>query len=257
MRVSVVTVVKNHSSGLRTTQLSLQEQTFKDWQMIIVVGDSNDDTLSTAEHMSACDLRIQVIAQHGSGIYNAMNVGLGAATGNYVWFMNAGDIFFTESVLFEAVKELTDSDLDVLIGGYQIRDDGNRRYLSNSDRKVTTLNFAFNRRGGCHQAMIFRTEVLKEIGGFDTSYSLASDFDLVLKVLKNSKGKRIPQIYAAIEPGGRADQGILLVHKEKHDIRIRQMGGPFILLISMCWTALARLKISLRKLKALLFFKFK
>ena len=96
--------------------------------------------------------------------------------------------------------------------------------------------------------MIFHTQVLKSIGGFNTAYSLASDFDLVLKVIKKAGARRVSEIYAAIEPGGRADQGIFLVHKEKHLIRRNLLGGPAILAASLLWTGLARTKIISRRI---------
>ena len=96
--------------------------------------------------------------------------------------------------------------------------------------------------------MIFRTQVLRDHGGFNTEYSLASDFDLVLRILNVSQGKRVSEIYASIAPGGRADKGILLVHDQKQQIRQELLRGPFIIALGFIWTRLARLKISLRRI---------
>ena len=248
MRVSIITVVKNHSSGLRATYQSLAKQSFTDWEMKIVVGDSKDDTRSVAKEIGTNNPRIQVIEQKSSGIYAAMNLGLAAAAGDFIWFMNAGDRFTTSNVLGHAINELSICNASMVIGGYQIDQTQNPRIYSYSDRNVTTLDFAFTRRGGCHQAMIFRTRLLKDIGGFDVAYSLAGDFDLVLKVIKVAKAKRVSEVYASIEPGGRADQGIFEVHRQKHQIRRESLGGPTIFIASLLWTTLARLKILSRRI---------
>ena len=245
--VSVITIVKNHAAGLEATHQSLLEQSYIDWEMVIVTGASHDATLAVAKEMQRVDSRVLLIEQIGSGIYEAMNEGLASASGKFTWFMNAGDKFASESALAHAVSHISQNRVGIVVGGYRIESSSQNKTYSYPPRKITGFSFAFNRRGGCHQAMIFRTNILKELGGFNTSYSLAADFDLVLKVIKKSKASRVSEVYASIEPGGRADQGIFLVHNQKHQIRKNLLGGPVVFLASFLWTALARLKIILRR----------
>jgi len=245
--VSVITIVKDHAAGLEATHQSLLAQSYIDWEMIIVVGASNDTTLALAKGLQQIESRILLIEQNGAGIYEAMNQGLAAASGEFAWFMNAGDKFASTSAMAHGVSQISQNNTGVVIGGYQIESTGQDKFYTYAPRNITGLSFAFNRRGGCHQAMIFRTNILKEMGGFNTSYSLAADFDLVLRVIGKAKANRVSEIYASIEPGGRADQGIFLVHDQKHKIRRNLLGGPVVFLASYTWTALARLKIILRR----------
>lgn len=247
-RVSVITVVKDDPSGLRKTHESLIGQTFKDWEMLIVTAPAPDETIGVATEMQSSDSRIHLYEQIGTGIYGAMNEGITSADGEFIWFMNAGDTFASNSVLAHAVEKLSKSEVGVLIGGYKILNGTADQTFSYPEGNVSAIDFAFSRRGGCHQAMIFHTQVLKSVGGFNTAYSLASDFELVLKVIKKAGSRRVSEIYAAIEPGGRADQGIFLVHKEKHLIRRNLLGGPAILAASLLWTGLARTKIISRRI---------
>ena len=246
-KVSVITVVKDDPSGLRATYESLIGQTFNDWEMLIVALPLPDETFAIATKLQSSDSRIHLHKQVSTGIYGAMNEGISGANGEFIWFMNAGDTFASNTVLTHAVEECSNNPVGVLIGGYKILDAAANQIFSYPEAKVTAIGFAFNRRGGCHQAMIFRTQVLKDIGGFNTAYALASDFDLVLKVIKKADARRVSEKYAAIEPGGRADQGIFLVHKEKHLIRLELLGGPAILIASLLWTGLARTKIISRR----------
>ena len=94
--------------------------------------------------------------------------------------------------------------------------------------------------------MIFKTQSLLGVGGFDLRYSLASDFDLVIKVMKKANVIRVSEVFAEIEPGGSADLGILLVHEEKHQIRNRLIGGPVIYICSFIWKNSAKTKIALK-----------
>lgn len=247
-RVSVITIVKDHEIGLKNTYESLLSQTLLDWEMIVVVADSTDGTFTLARTLQSVDSRIRLIRQKGRGIYEAMNEGLGLAIGIYTWFMNAGDKFASGEILEKGVEEITKGDFGLVIGSHQLQGstkDFRDRYLT---RNVTAINFAFNRGGGCHQAMIFRTDILKKIGGFNVTYSLASDFDLVIRVLKVSQATKVLEIYADIEPGGIADQKIYQVHYEKHQIRRRLLGGAHISFASLVWTFLARAKIASRSI---------
>jgi glycosyltransferase involved in cell wall biosynthesis len=240
--------VKNHAAGLEATHQSLLEQSFNDWEMVIVVGMPSDGTLAVAEDLQRVESRILLLEQSDSGIYQAMNEGLAAASGEFTWFMNAGDKFASTSTLAHAVGSISQNEVGAIVGGYRIETSSQSKAYSYSPCNITSLSFAFTRRGGCHQAMIFRTDILKDLGGFNTSYSLAADFELVLKVIQKSKASRVSEVYAAIEPGGRADQGIFLVHNQKHQIRKNLLGGPIVFLASFLWTSLARMKINLRRM---------
>jgi putative colanic acid biosynthesis glycosyltransferase len=246
VRVSVITVVKDDAEGLRRTYQSLEQQSQTDWEMLIVVGDSKDETLNFAQKLQSNDSRVIAIKEVKNGIYAAMNEGLAMASGEYAWFMNAGDIFASSSVLMNAVNLINENEIGVLIGGYQISADRQRKF-SYPEGRVSIEDFSFTRRGGCHQSMIFRTQILKTVGGFNLTYSLASDFDLVLRVIRLANARRVSEIYSSISPGGRADQGIFRVHTEKHRIRMTLIGGPKIWVMSLIWTGLARLRIVLRR----------
>lgn len=246
--ISVITVVKDHAIGLQLTFESLLNQTFTNWEMIIVVADSSDGTLPLARQLQDKEPRVRLIEQNGKGIYQAMNEGIGFSEGIYTWFMNAGDKFASPEVVSNALNQFTNPELGLILGSHKIA--GSHRSFINGHREgsIAALSFAFNRRGGCHQAMIFRTETLKNLGGYDVSYALASDFDLVLRVIQESQARKVSEIYTSIEPGGIADRQIFQVHREKHQIRQRLLGGWFVFSASLVWTFLARVKILLRRI---------
>jgi len=247
--VSIVTIVKDHALGLRETFSSLIGQDHNDWEMIIVVGDSRDSTLEAAREIESKDFRVRVIEQSGLGIYSAMNEGIQNSHGEFSWFMNAGDKFSDSHVLGVAVDEIFRSNAGLVIGGYRIAGGNDNQVFSYPQREMTALIFAFLRRGGCHQAMIFRTQYLRQIGGFDPVYRFASDFDLVLRVISLAGATRVPEVYATIEPGGVADQNIFSVHREKHLIRKVVFDRKLtVVALSWTWTIAARMKITIRRL---------
>lgn len=246
--VTIITVVKNHGSGLIQTLQSVLQQEFKNWESIAVVGDSQDSTLLIAREIAEAENRIKVLEQVGLGIYSAMNQGLSIARGHLVCFMNAGDQFADPQILSEAIKEMASANYGVIIGGHQVvRGEGIEEF-SYSRKNISERQFAFNRRSGCHQSMFFRTQTLLNVGGFDTKYLLASDFDAILKVIRNKGALKVPRIYSIIEPGGAADVGIFRVHQEKHQIRKRHFDNIVIRILSFGWTIAAGSKVLLRRL---------
>jgi putative colanic acid biosynthesis glycosyltransferase len=246
--VSIVTLVKDDAAGLQRTYTSINTQNTRNWEMLIVVAESIDNSIELADDISDNDDAVRVIRQRGLGIFQAMNDGINHADGKFIWFMNSGDIFAGPEVLGLAINQIMEFSVGVVVGGYQIKNNSHLSQYSFREKSITPLSFAFSRRGGCHQAMIFQTSLVKELGGYDLKYKVNSDFDLVLSVIKLGGGKRVSQIYAEVEPGGFADQNIFTVHREKHEARKSLFQSRWITTFSVCWTFAAHIKILSRKL---------
>jgi len=243
--VTVITVVKNHSIGLLKTIESLKSQVFKEWDSIIVVGASKDSTLTRAQEFAQADSRITVIVQEDSGIYEAMNIGITQSKSSLLWFMNSGDTFMDSKSLGHGVEMLSNSNFGFIVGGYKIANQP-ALYRQNASR-ITPLRFAFTRRGGCHQAMIFRRASVLQSGLFDTKFSLASDYDLCLKILKTSGAAKSAEIYALMEPNGRTDNSLVQMHREKLAIRSHFFAkSGWLRPLSWAWMYLALTKSNLK-----------
>ena len=247
--VSIVTIVKNDVEGLSRTYESVKQQEFLDWEMLIIVGQSIDDTTEIAYRIAMDDSRIRIINQDGTGIYAAMNLGVKNVESKYTWFLNAGDQFFSSMSLGQGVDVIRLSKVSLVVGGYQVASKNKSKTHIFREKELRLFQFSFNRRGGCHQAMIFDTSIIRSIGGFDLQYDLASDFDLVLRILKITVAKRIAVALAIIEPGGVADSNLNKVFLEKHTIRKSINSNGVMRLSSSIWTCLARTSKYLRNSK--------
>jgi glycosyltransferase involved in cell wall biosynthesis len=249
--VSIVTIVKNHSNGLTRTLESVKQQEFLDWEMLIVIGQSIDDTHEIGHLMAMADPRIRIVNQDGTGIYAAMNLGLNNLESRFTWFLNAGDQFFSPLSLGQGVDAIRLSKVGLVVGGYKVANESRSKVHIFREKELRVFQFSFNRHGGCHQAMIFDTSAVKSIGGFDLQYDLASDFDLVLRIIKISKAKRIAVALALIEPGGVADSNLNKVFREKHAIRRSIESDGLMRVCSCVWTCMARSRKRLRDSKFL------
>ena len=169
-----------------------------------------------------------------------MNQGLTIAKGSFVWFLNAGDEFATSLSLNFAINEITRTNAAMVIGGFAIAGDNYLKKYSFPPKIISTNEFSYNRRGGCHQAMVFDRMALLKIGGFQTKFQLAADFDAVLQLTAMFKVIRIGEVIAKIEPGGAADLNLGLVFREKHQSRLAHMPGMRTWVWSFIWTKLAQ-----------------
>ena len=100
MRFSVITVTRNSEAVLARAMASLQEQTFADFEWIVVDGASQDGTVAVARRFAAAPL--QLVSESDSGIYDAMNKGVRLARGEYLYFLNSDDTLADPAVLERA-----------------------------------------------------------------------------------------------------------------------------------------------------------
>lgn len=245
--VSIISIARNNKEGLASTYKSVLSQTYKNWELLFVIAPSQDGTNALSENLANSDPRIKTFPQVGLGIYSAMNQGLMKAAGDYVWFLNSGDEFYDDSTLELAVEQIELLNADLLIGGYAISGEfGSEEYLKTSKR-LSVFEFAFNRRGGCHQAMLFQRKKVLDSGGFNLDFVLASDFDLVMKIVKSRNSFRVNRVLAHIEPGGVSHQRIYEVIREKHQIRRHHFPRKtLVFFLSVGWGIAVKAKIRAR-----------
>lgn len=179
MKITVVTVCYNAEKEIRTTIESVLSQTYKDIEYIIQDGKSVDATNEIIyEYLN--DVRIKHISEKDSGLYNAMNKALDEATGEYVIFMNAGDIFFNNDTLANMVPYL---DSDVVYGNV-FRCKSNGEIEEKYKGKRHFIRLLLMGRMPCHQSMFTKTSVMKNYR-FDESYTITADYDFCVRAYAN------------------------------------------------------------------------
>lgn len=190
---SIITVTFNAESTLPPTLSSLHEQTFSDFEHIVVDGCSNDLTIKIAKERSLPQSHI--ISEPDKGIYDAMNKGLRCASGKYLIFLNAGDSFHSPATLEYIAKSIKDNDCpDIVYGQTQLVDE-NRGFIAPrhlyAPEKLTLDSFSKGMLV-CHQAFIAKKEITPE---YDLSYRFSADYDWCIRCLqKSSSNIYIPQI---------------------------------------------------------------
>lgn len=177
MRYSIITVNLNDKAGLEKTINSVVSQTSTDWELIIIDGGSTDGSQNVIEqHKQSI---AYWVSEKDRGIYHAMNKGITAAKGEYCFFLNAGDYIVSTS-LFD---DLSNSGLDAdIISGNVLKIRKNGKYRTIRPHDHPTLH-KLCIHSLPHQASLIRRTLFDEIGLYNESYRIVSDFDFFLKAL--------------------------------------------------------------------------
>src|ERR1700744_4782292 len=107
-KLSVITVVYNNARDIERTMLSVLNQTYPNIEYVLIDGLSNDGTLAIIKKYQD---KIKLISEKDKGIYDAMNKGLAAATGDYVLFMNSGDEIYAQDTVAAVFAAGDDADI--------------------------------------------------------------------------------------------------------------------------------------------------
>ena len=172
--ISIITVVYNNKVPLERTIKSIISQTYPNIEFIIIDGSSTDGTLDVIREYN--DKISYWLSEKDEGIYDAMNKGLTCSTGDYVWFINAGDQITEPDTLQSVIKN--DPGIDVYYGDtvlIDINDNlaGLRRLRPPA--KLTWKSFGMG-LVVCHQALIIRRNMQEIITGNISSPQISTGF---------------------------------------------------------------------------------
>jgi glycosyltransferase involved in cell wall biosynthesis len=184
--ISLITVVYNGEALIADTLRSAINQTYKDIELVIVDGGSKDNTVAVARQFS--DYIGTLISEKDNGIYDAMNKGIKAAKGEWVYFLNAGDSFYDANVLMDLFqKDLTG--IDLVYGKVQtVNEPTGIDYITG---EPVTLKDFFSRYPICHQATFTRKSCFETIGYYDAQYRLAADTEWFARFFKMTPDKAL------------------------------------------------------------------
>lgn len=182
---SIITVTYNAARELPVTLRSVAEQTFTDYEHLIIDGDSTDGTQDLA--LGASNPRIVLDSRRDCGIYDAMNRGIGLARGMYLIFMNAGDTFYAPDTLAAYADAAAQDNIPGIIYGQTVIVDENRNVLGprhhTAPHELTLESFKHGMLV-CHQAMA----VLKRIAPlYSLKYRYSADYEWVIRCLQHSR----------------------------------------------------------------------
>lgn len=183
MLFSIITVTYNAAKVLATTLKSVEDQSFRDFEYLVIDGASTDDTVALVKRAGIATTTVW--SEPDKGLYDAMNKAIDRASGQYLIFLNAGDAFATAETLAH-IAMASQKRPDVIYGQTQLVDTTGdvvgKRHLT-APKHLTWQSFK-NGMLVCHQAFIARREICPH---YDLNYRFSSDYDWCIKVLKQSE----------------------------------------------------------------------
>lgn len=195
--VSIITSTLNSGELLRQTIQAVRRQNYKNFEFIVVDGDSTDSTHEIIEQSR--ELITTYIAEPDTGIYDAWNKGLRLAKGKYIAFLGAGDGYLENGLSKMVSCAMANPNAELISSKIVfIRNENLFRVMGapwswNKFRHYMTTAHA----GSLHSRSLF-----EKYGAFDTSYKIAGDYELLLRAGKNLQTAYVDEVTATMAWGG-------------------------------------------------------
>jgi len=176
MQLSIITINKNNTSGLEKTIQSVINQTYKDFEYIVIDGNSTD---TSVEIIKKYNTGINYwVSEPDTGIYNAMNKGIRKAQGDYCLFLNSGDYLISSKTLQDVFNEINNNIPAEIFYSDMIKSDGSFFAYPNSLTIYYLIHNTIN-----HQNSLIKRSLFFEHGLYNEELRIASDWEFFLKEL--------------------------------------------------------------------------
>jgi glycosyltransferase involved in cell wall biosynthesis len=221
MKLSIITINYNNLDGLKRTVESIVNQTWQEFEYIVIDGGSTDGSAqyiqSQVEHIDYW------VSEPDSGIYNAMNKGITKATGEYLLFLNSGDHLYSNIVLQENYNLLADTDL--IYFNVKVVGENTLKIVKHPDE---LRFFYFYINGLNHQSVLIRKVLFQTVGLYDENLKIVSDWKFFIVALfkYNCSYTNINKILSTYYLGGISSK---IDHKNERDKVLNEHFGGFIL----------------------------
>ena len=210
MKISLISISYNSESTISKTFQSVKNQSFNNYEYLLIDGGSKDGTLNIAKEQ---DHISKIVSEPDKGIYDALNKGIKNSTGEIIGFLNSDDTFYDEDSLKHIVDAFDDTDCvfgDII---YTDKNENIKRVWKGSEFKKGAFKKGWM---PAHPTFYCRRSVYEKLGLYDDSFKIAGDFELMLRFLEkhNIRSKYIPKTLVNMKVGGASNNGL----KSKLDI---------------------------------------
>lgn len=182
-KISIITPVYNGGHCIQDCIKSVLDQTYPHKEHIVIDGLSKDDTMEIVKSYSK-EKSLQFISEKDNGIYDAMNKGIELATGDYLFFLGADDMFYNNTVL-EDIYGMEENYVGIdFLYGKSLYTTSNIVYGKEvvlNDLKQFQLN---------HQSIFYKSLVFKKLGTFDIKYKICADAIFNIRCFKDERFKK-------------------------------------------------------------------
>jgi len=208
MKISIITATYNSAATVRDTLNAVKEQDYADVEHIIIDGMSTDDTLTI---VSGFPHVAKVVSEKDKGIYDAMNKGIGLATGEIIGILNSDDLYIDHTVLSAIAQVFADPAVMTVYADLQYIDAGDvnrirRTWVAGPFKKK---NFYYGWMPP-HPTFFVRKEVYRQTGLFCSDLRSAADYELMLRILLKYgfSVRYLPRVIVKMRMGGMSNASL-------------------------------------------------
>jgi len=229
LKISIITVAYNSQSTIKHTIESVSSQDYSNVEYILIDGASTDWTLDILQFYK--DKIHYFISEKDDGIYDAMNKGIKAATGDIIGILNSDDFYPDNKVLSKVAEVFEQTNCDCLYGDLVYVDQGNARkivrYWQSGEFKKSSLNKGWMLP---HPTFFVKKEIYNKFGLYNTELKSAADYEMILRLLNKHEisVQYIPEIIVKMRQGGLSNASIWnRLRANKEDSRAWQMNDLY------------------------------
>jgi glycosyltransferase involved in cell wall biosynthesis len=194
-KITIITVTYNASATIDDTILSILNQIDKNFEYLIIDGNSSDNTVEIIKKYEK-DIKENLfkgvhssqfrwISQPDKGLYDAMNKGIDLAGGEFIWFINSGDKVYSSTLSTIEKRLIEHPDADIIYGKCAMISKENK-FIGTHHKtppKVLKVSSFLNGLVVSHQSIIVRKKIVQH---YDLRYKIVADYDWVIKAVKKS-----------------------------------------------------------------------
>ncbi len=219
MKLSIITVCFNNKDGLIKTIDSVRNQTYKDYEFIVIDGGSKDGSKEIIEANK--DLFSYWCSEPDGGIYQGMNKGIAHASGEYCLFLNSGDWLANNSVLQKVFSKGFDEDI---LYGDVIRVRGRRKMIIHYSKELTFADFYRVSAAINHQSAFIKRTLFEQYGKYREDTYLNADWHFFFKTIvqNNVSTKYLNIVTSVCDASGSSQTYSLQNPKVQYDLKTKQ-----------------------------------
>jgi Glycosyltransferases involved in cell wall biogenesis len=196
--LSIITINRNNAVGLERTMQSVWNQTRKDFECVVVDGASTDGSVEIIKYYSTLfQDRMRWVSEPDKGIYNAMNKAIRMASGDYLQFVNSGDILASDDVTERMYIALENNQRPAILYGNMLKDMPKGVIVRDkcfAGQEMTMLGFYVGTLN--HSPAYIRRSLFEQYGPYDETLKIVSDWKWYLKAIVFGEEK---PVYADID----------------------------------------------------------
>lgn len=207
-KLSVITAVYNRAGTIARAVKSVASQQYDSFQHVVIDGASTDNTLEIVnQHVRPGAL---VISEPDRGIYDALNKGISASTGEVIGVLHSDDVYRSDAILTRISELFEDETLDYVYADaafFKLDNPGKIvRYYSSKGFQKSDLKTG---NMPAHTTLYVRRKVFDKLGLYRTDYRISADFEFMIRLFSSQfKGKYVPELWVLMQTGGASTAGL-------------------------------------------------